>query len=75
MSEHHQQENDYTDSDIRLKPLVIFLVATLVVSALAIVGVKVLFNSYHRSAGQIIAECHRRRICRSGRIAAPAPRL
>ena len=59
MSEHHQQENDYTDSDIRLKPLVIFLVATLVVSALAIVGVKVLFNSYHRSAGQIIADVER----------------
>lgn len=59
MSEHHQQENDYTDSDIRLKPLVIFLVATLVVSALAIIGVKVLYGSYSRSAGQIIADVER----------------
>jgi mono/diheme cytochrome c family protein len=59
MSEHHQQENDYTDRDIRLKPLVIFLVATLVVSALAIIGVKVLYGSYSRSAGQIIADVER----------------
>ncbi|HMO04799.1 MAG TPA: c-type cytochrome [Kiritimatiellia bacterium] len=59
MSEHHSQENDYTDSDIRLRPLVIFLVATLVVAALTIVGVKLLFNHYHATSGQIIADVER----------------
>jgi mono/diheme cytochrome c family protein len=59
MSEHHSQENDYTDSDIRLRPLVIFLVATLVVAALTIVGVKFLFNHYHATSEQIIADVER----------------
>lgn len=59
MSEHHSQENDYTDSDIRLRPLVIFLVATLVVAALTIVGVKLLFNHYHATSDQIIADVER----------------
>lgn len=59
MSEHHHLENDYTDSDIRLRPLVIFLVATLVVTAVTIVGVKVLFNAYANQSEQIIADAER----------------
>jgi mono/diheme cytochrome c family protein len=46
MSDHLPQENDYSDRDIRIRPLAIFLVATLFVTALTILGVKVLFNSY-----------------------------
>ncbi|HMP90731.1 MAG TPA: hypothetical protein PJ991_11050 [Kiritimatiellia bacterium] len=46
MSDNHLQENDYTDRDIRVKPLVIFLVATLVVTAVTIMGIRVLFVKY-----------------------------
>lgn len=42
----HQQTNDYADKDIRIRPLVIFLGATLVVAALTVVFIYYLFNSY-----------------------------
>jgi len=62
MSEHHQQENDYTDRDIRLKPLVIFLVATLVTCVVAVIGIKVLLNAYSSSAEQIIVDVEKQMI-------------
>lgn len=42
----HQQTNDYTDQDIRIRPLAIFLGATLLVTALTLVFVYYLFNTY-----------------------------
>jgi len=50
MSDHLPPGQDYTDSDIQLKPLVIFLVATLIVTVAVILGVKVLFNNYGAKA-------------------------
>ena len=49
MNDNHLQDNDYADRDIRVKPLAIFLVATLVVTLVTILGVRVLFKHY--SAG------------------------
>lgn len=48
MNEH--SNNDFQDREIRLKPLTIFLVGTLVVTALAVVGMKALFDVYTRDA-------------------------
>ncbi len=59
MSEHQHLENDYTDSDIRLRPLVIFLFAALIVTAVTVIGVKVLFNHYSNQSEQIIADVER----------------
>jgi len=56
MTEHLHQENDYTDSDIRLKPLVIFLVATLIIAVLTIIGVRYLFLAYDRESDQVVVD-------------------
>lgn len=41
-----QQQNDYTDQDIRIRPLVIFLAVTLIITVATFVFVKYLFDSY-----------------------------
>jgi len=55
MSDHHLQDNDYTDREIRTRPLAVFLVATLAVTVLTIIGVKILFNIYSNEAGKSLA--------------------
>lgn len=42
--------NDFQDREIRIKPLTIFLVGTLVATVLAVVGMKALFDAYTRNA-------------------------
>ncbi|HMP72294.1 MAG TPA: hypothetical protein PKE55_03435 [Kiritimatiellia bacterium] len=50
MSGHSTTGKDYQDRDIRLKPLVVFLVATLVVTVIAVFAMKALFDHYTRAS-------------------------
>ncbi|HMO52223.1 MAG TPA: c-type cytochrome [Kiritimatiellia bacterium] len=56
MSEHEHQPNDFQDREIRLKPLGIFLAATLVLTVLAVAGMKVLFDRYAGMSTEQAAE-------------------
>lgn len=51
MNVKHQQ-NDYTDSDIRIKPLVVFIATTLVVAVAVVFFTYYLFNRYAAQSGQ-----------------------
>lgn len=41
--------NDYSDKDIRLKPIVLFIFVTIVVTIVSVVAMKVLFDKYEAS--------------------------
>jgi hypothetical protein len=43
---HTDHNNDYSDREIRIRPLVIFLIATLVVTGATLLFVKYLFDRY-----------------------------
>lgn len=61
MSELNQQ-NDYTDREIRLRPLVLFLFATLAVTALTLVFVKYLFDQYGMDAAGKATTAYERQV-------------
>jgi mono/diheme cytochrome c family protein len=57
MSEHTSQpQKDYEDRDIRLRPLVIFIGATLFITLLTVFAMYALFSSYSRDAQQLNAD-------------------
>jgi len=45
---HDSGNNDYADRDIRLQPVVIFIIITVVVTIASVVGLKVLFDRYEQ---------------------------
>jgi len=44
---HHAGQKDYADTDIKVRPLLIFLIISLVITALTIVGVNVLMHHFN----------------------------
>lgn len=45
---HSSIQNDYTDRDIRLKPIVLFIFVTVVVTIVSVFGMKILFDRYEQ---------------------------
>ncbi len=68
----HNEVPDFTDRDIRIRPIVIFLIVTALVTAGTFVGIRVLLNSYTRSAAEADQP---RNVFATNRILPVEPRL